>query len=571
MSPAARAIRRAATILQSLRPRRSDLRADALAGLPQAISTVPDGMASAVLVGVNPAYGLYAGFAGPIGGGLTTSTKLMVVTTTTAAALAAGSALDGLSAPERDSALVLLTLLSGLLMIAAGVLRLGRYVRFVSHSVMLGFLTGVAVNITLGQLPDLVGAPSEGSLNVTKAWHALTHLGAISWPAAAAGLGAVAIMAALSRTRFELMGSLLAVVVPTAVAVASGTDRIATVADAGEIPRGVPPLVLPTLSDLSWELVGGALAIAAIVLVQGAGVAQSAPNPDGTPSRINVDFVGQGVANLGSGVFHGIPIGGSVSATALSRAAGARSRWAAILAGAWMLLILVALAGVVGHVVMPTLAAVLMYAGVMSVRPADLLEVLRTSTISRVALVGTFVATLVLPVAAAVGVGVLVSLLLQLNKDALDLRVVRLVPHAGDLVETDPPAVLPDREPVVLDVYGSLLYAGSRTLEARLPDPGDADRPVVVLRLRGRTSLGSTFFAVMAAYAADLHDRGGLLYLSGVSPDVVERFQHTQALDVQGMIRIFRARPALGRSTGAAFAEASSWLVEPRPGRPDLG
>lgn len=549
--------------LRRLRPRRSELRSDALAGLPGAISAVPDGMASAVLVGVNPAYGLYASFAGPIGGGLTTSTRLMVVTTTTAAALAAGSALEDLAPHERDSALVLLTMIAGLLMAAAGLLRLGRYVRFVSRSVMLGFLTGVAVNITLGQLPDLLGAPAEGANNVAKAWHVLTHPDSIAWSSAAVGLGALAIMLALSRTRLDLLGSLVAVLVPTVVVVIAGVGSVATVSDQGDIPQGVPPLAWPHLSDFSLELLSGAFAVAAIVLVQGAGVAQAAPNPDGSPSRANGDFVGQGVANLASGLFHGIPVGGSVGSTALNQTAGARSRWASVFVGAWMLVILVAFAGVVGHVVMPTLAAVLMYAGTMSLRPHDLVEVLRTGTISQVALIGTFVATLTLPIAAAVGIGVLISLLLQLNKDALDLRVVRLEPYEDDLVEVEPPEVLPDREPVVLDVYGSLLYAGARTLEARLPDPADADHPVVILRLRGRSSLGATFFAVVTAYAAELHERGGRLYLSGVDPEVISRFQRTQAPDVRGMVRLFEARPVLSESTEAALTDANGWLVAP--------
>ena len=86
------------------------------------------------------------------------------------------------------------------------------------------------------------------------------------------------------------------------------------------------------------------MAIAAIILVQGAGVAESAPNPDGTPSSTNRDFIGQGAANLISGFFHGTPVGGSVSTTAINIAAGARSRWASIFAGVWMLIILVALA-----------------------------------------------------------------------------------------------------------------------------------------------------------------------------------------------------------------------------------
>ena len=96
--------------LQSIRPERKYFKADTIAGLPGAISSVPDGMAASVLTGVNPVHGLYASFAGPIAGGLSTSTKLMVVTTTSAAALAAGSALSGVSPADRPSALFLLTL-----------------------------------------------------------------------------------------------------------------------------------------------------------------------------------------------------------------------------------------------------------------------------------------------------------------------------------------------------------------------------------------------------------------------------------------------------------------------------
>ena len=311
------------------------------------------------------------------------------------------------------------------------------------------------------------------------------------------------------------------------------------------------------------------------MLVQGAGVAQAAPNPDGTPSKADRDFIGQGVGNLASGLVHGIPVGGSVGSTALNVSAGARTRWASIFVGLWMLVILVAFAGAVGKVVMPTLAAVLMYAAVMSLKPGDLAEIWRTGRTSQVALAGTFIATLTLPVAAAVGVGVLISLLLQLNKDAMDLAVVRLEPLDGRLVETEPPEVLPDHEPVVLDVYGSLLYAGARTLEARLPDPGGSVQPVVVLRLRGRTSLGATFFAVVAAYAGALHDRGGRLYLSGVDPTLLARFQRSQTRDVRGRVRIFEATPTLGESTTDAVDDATRWLVTPpeaaTPSQPDPG
>jgi SulP family sulfate permease len=227
-----------------------------------------------------------------------------------------------------------------------------------------------------------------------------------------------------------------------------------------------------------------------------------------------------------------------------------------------MLLILVALSKAVGLVPMPTLAAVLIFAAVMSLRFGDIGVVWKTSHTGKIGMVVTFVSTLALPVAAAVGVGLVCSLLLQLNKELMDLRVVRLVRNADGLfVEQPVPTVLPDAEPVVLDVYGSLLYAGARTLGAHLPDPRSSRRPVVILRLRGRTSLGSTFFAVIAGYAEALEAAGGRLYLSGVQGNMVDRFHHSQVEDVQGRIKIFNATEVLGASTLAAVDDARMWLV----------
>jgi SulP family sulfate permease len=222
--------------LASVLPQRRSLGRDALAGVPGAIGSVPDGMASAVLVGVNPVYGLYASCTGPIAGGLTASTRLMVITTTTAAALAAGSALEGFDAGERPDALFMLTVLAGAVMVAAGLLRLGRYTRFVSFSVMIGFLTGVAVNIVLGQIPDFTGASAEGGVALQKALDVLLHPSRVELASLLTGAAALALLVVIDRTRLSAFSAMIALLVPTLLTL--GVDSIARVEDAGEIPTG---------------------------------------------------------------------------------------------------------------------------------------------------------------------------------------------------------------------------------------------------------------------------------------------------------------------------------------------
>jgi SulP family sulfate permease len=215
-------------------------------------------------------------------------------------------------------------------------------------------------------------------------------------------------------------------------------------------------------------------------------------------------------------------------------------------------------------VVLSTLAAVLIVAAVRSFRAADVRAILRTGAISRIAVLVTFLATLFLPVAAAVGIGLVLSLLMQLNREADDLRVVRLTPRDdGAFVEQPAPTRLESRQVVLLDVYGSLFYAGARTLQIRLPDPADAERPVVVLRLRGRAMLGSTAFAVLADYATRLVDAGGRLYLTGVDPKVLRQLHRNRAVDKVGGVEIFEASDVVGESSLEGYHAAQRWLATP--------
>ena len=188
----------------------------------------------------------------------------------------------------------------------------------------------------------------------------LTNPGLIDLPSLLTGIAAIVLIVLLATSKLSTVAGLVALAVPTAVVLLLNVAGIEQVSDiSAPFRSGFPLPQLPNLSVFSVELVIGALTVAAIILIQGAGVAESAPNPDGRRSSVNRDFMAQGVGNLAAGLFRGQPVGGSVGQTALNVGSGAQTRWSGIFAGLWMLAILVLFSGLVGLVALPTLAGVL--------------------------------------------------------------------------------------------------------------------------------------------------------------------------------------------------------------------
>jgi SulP family sulfate permease len=537
--------------------------------LNSALSSVPDGMASGLLAGVNPIYGLYACMVGPIAGGIFSSTHLMVVATTSASALAAGQTLSVLPpGPARDSALFVMVVLIGAFQVLFGVLRLGRFVRFVSFSVMTGFIIGIAVLTILSQLPTITGYEAQGSNKVTQTLDILANAVQINFLSLALAVLTLVLAVVRPLTKLGNFGRLLAIVIPSVIVVLFGFSGVQVVRDVGEIPQGVPTPAIPAFFDITFNVVTGALAVAAIILVQGAGVSQSVPNPDGSRRSMSRDFIAQGAANVASGFFRGLPVGGSLSTTALTVISGARSRWSAIFAGLWMAVIVAVFPGLVSYVAMPALGALLIFASVSTIKPQEARSIWNTGWPSRLAIVATFLSTLFLPIQAAVGIGVVLSALLYLNKSSTDVSVVELVERPdGRIEERKPPRELPANSVTVLDVYGHLFYAGARTLERLLPGPphqGQDQRPqhpVVILRLRGRSTVGATLVEVLAIYAGKLKAVGGRLYLTGISEKALDQIVRTGKLSLSGPVRAYEATPIRGESTGEAYADAKAWLV----------
>jgi SulP family sulfate permease len=518
-------------------------------------------MANGFLVGVSPIYGLYATMLGPIVGGLFSSTQLMVITTTAAASLTTSQSLAGLPPERRSGALFVLVIVVGAFQLGFAALRLGRLTRFVSFSVTTGLLTGISVLLILSQIPTVAGYEASGNNKVEQAADVLAHINSLDWPTLAMAALTLALAILLPRTRLGAFGRLLAVVLPSAIVAIAGMSTVRIVSDVSAIPRGIPLPVLPSLSDFAPGVITGALSVAIVVLVQGVGVSQSVPNPDGTRTSVNRDMFAQGAANVASGLFRGLPVGGSLSATALGVIGGAQTRWASVLAGLWMAVLVVGVPRLVSYVAMPALGALLILAGSGSIRPRSIRAVWYTGWPSRLAAVTTFLCTLFLPIQAAVGIGVVLAALLYVNEASVDVSIVQVVERPdGRLEERSPEARLRGNAVTVLDVYGHLFYAGARTLEQQLPRPSERN-PVVVLRLRGRTNLGATLVDVLANYADELKAAGGRLYLSGIDERARKQATRTGKLDFSGPVRLYEATSILGNSTRAAIADAEGWLA----------
>jgi SulP family sulfate permease len=553
----------------SAESRGSTLRKDVLAGLINAVVSVPDGLASAALAGVNPVYGLYTSIAAPIAGSLLVSAQLMQVATTSASALAAAQAIRAYPEAQRDQALFLLVMLVGVFLAIFGLLRLGRLVRFVSHAVMTGFLIGVAVVLVLDQFAPLAGFSPQGGNEIVQFLDLLRHVGQFSLPTILTGLLALGIAFGLGRTRLAALSSLLALLVPSLLVALLGWEGVQRVVDVSPIPRGIPALTVPNLMLLSPAILLSAFAIAVVVAVQGAGVSQSVENPNGSPINPSRDMVAQGVANVASGLLSGIPAGGSVGQTALNVSVGARSRWAGVLGGVWMLAIVLLVPGLVGQVPMAVLAALMIQAGVSAIDLREARSIWHTGGAARWSILATFLATLMLSVPLAVAVGVLLTVVLYLASSASDVTVREIIRlEDGRHAESDPAAQLPSNKVTVLDVNGSLFFAGARTLGEVLPRPVGATRPVVVLRLRGYTHVGATLIEVLDSYADALAEVGGRLYLSGVDAQVSAQLRRAGKLDLDQAVHVVPVDRVIGASTAQALAQATAWLGGTRNSSP---
>lgn len=549
-----------ARVLSPLRTDRKNIVPDLVAGATFAIVNVPQGMANAVLAAVNPVAGLYALMIAMPVGAIATSSVFMNVSTTGALSVAAGEAMSAYHPDERTAAMIGLVLMIGLVQLIFGILRLGRLIRFVSNAVMTGFISGIALLIMLGAVRDVTGYASAQANHILRLADTALNWRRIDAPTLFIGLTTVALIVAFQQTRAKRFALIIALALATALTKLMssllGPGTAILVGDVADIPRSLPLPQLPDFGALPALLLP-AFAIAIIGLIQGAGVGQNYPNPDGSFPETSRDFVGQGVANIAAATFGAIPSGGSMSGTAVTVQSGARSRWANIFAGAFVVAIIFFFANLVRMVPMAGLGGLLLVVGFQNLQPEAIRNVWMTGWMARLSMVGTTLATLLVPLQYAILIGMAVSFILQILRMANDveLRELKLV-DGGFPIEARAAKTLKPGEIKILSVRGSLFFASANNLETQLPEITGARGATVILVLRGISDLGSTVIRLLKRYATSLRSEGGALVLVGVGDDLNGQLHRTGLAEVLGQDAIFLATPQIGESLNQAIAHA---------------
>jgi sulfate permease, SulP family len=509
------------------------LRGDLVAGVTTAAVVIPQAMAYATIAGLPVEAGLYVATVPMLVYALAgTSRPLSVSTTSTLAALTA-AAVGSVAAGDPSRALVAastLAALTGILLLGAGILRLGFMADFISAPVLAGFKAGTGLLIAAGQLGKILGVPQKGDDFFAKVASALAHLGQISWPTFGLALASIAILLGLRRWGPpSLPGPLLVVGLGILLAATTGlADR--GVALVGPIPPGLPQLALPDL-DLVGRLVAPAAGIALMAFVESIAAGRAFTGPEEPEVDADQELRALGGANLAGGLFQAFPAGGGLSQTAVNRGSGARSQVAGITTTLVVVLTLLFLTPLFEDLPQATLGAVVIVAvaGLVDLAALGRIRQLRFRdfALALVALAGV----LVLGVLQGVLLAVVVSMLTLLHgTNHPPIEVLGRRPGSDHWRDLDRH---PDGETIpgllVLRPLALLYFGNGPRLRRRLLDLVDAADPaprVLLLDLDAVPDIDVTALDVVAGLDTDLRRRGVTLWLANLNARPLDMLRH---------------------------------------------
>ncbi len=512
------------------------LRSDLMAGLTVAIVALPLSMAIAIASGATPAQGLYTAIVGGFLVSLLGGSRFQIGGPAGAfivlvAATIAQHGIDGM---------LLATLMSGFMLIAAGLLRLGTFIKFIPFPVTVGFTAGIAVIIFTSQLKDLLGLtlqtdPASVPAKLIAAWQALPS----ATPAAIAlSLGTVTVIVALKHLRPNWPGLLIAVTTAAAATALTGLD-VATIGSRfGGIPDGLPAPAIPPFSlDRIISVMPAAVSFTLLGSIESLLSAVIADGMTGRRHRSNCELTAQGFANIGSALFGGICVTGTIARTATNVRARAHGPMAGMFHALFLLLFMLFAAPLASYIPLAALAGVLAVVAWNMIEKPAIAVLVRSGWGEAAVLAVTFLLTVFRDLTEAIVAGFALGSVLFIHRmseaTALEPDRPLVRQDVADVTEVENKAVetaTPDDDQVVYRLTGAFFFGAAASLGALLDTIAESPRTLVI-DLSAVPFLDSTGANVLERLAHKTRRRGASFWITGANANI------SQVLHRHGLVQ----------------------------------
>lgn len=497
---------------------RATIQADMIAGITGAIIVLPQGVAYAMIAGLPPEYGLYAAIVPAIVAGLFGSSWHLISGPTVAMSIVIFTTLSPMAEVGSEEFVHLaltLTFLAGAFQFVLGLARMGTLVNFVSHSVVIGFTAGAAVLIGTSQFKNMLGVEIHAE-SFIETWHQLFN----AFPQTNLYTLSVAIVTLVASVLFKLFfpklpGMLFAMIIGGLMAIGLGSEahQIKLV---GALPSQLPPISFPELSLENIKLlVPSALAIAMLGLVEAVSIARSVATRSRQLIDGNQEFIGQGLSNLVGSFFSGYAASGSFTRTGVNYEAGAKTPLAAVFAGIALALIVLLIAPLTAYVPIPSMAGILLVVSYGLIDFHHIKTIIKASHSEIAILLVTFLSTLFLELEFAIYVGVMLSLVIYLNRTSKP-RIVTLAPDLEDINHrlsniANKPSLQQCPQCKLIRIDGSLFFGAVSYAAKKLQD---IEEPHVLIESSGINFIDVAGAEMLAQEAERRKEKGGGLYFA---------------------------------------------------------
>ena len=532
-------------------------RADLLAGLTVAAISLPQAMAYALIAGIDPRFGLYSAIVVTFVASVFGSSNHLINGPTNAISLVVFSALAFIDPEARFDAYqatFLLAVMIGVTQIVIAVFRLGDLTRYISESVVIGFMTGAGFLVALSQVGNLLGIKDRGTGHqhvLVRFWNTLTEGGPVNAYALGTGIGTIVLIVSLRqvgrRYRLPQMEMLLALIAMTVVAAyfgwtIPGADNKTVLSVIGNVPASLPMPHIPEIK-FWWvqEMSSSVLAISFLGLIEALAIAKSIASNTRQPLDYNRQCLAEGLANLAGGFFQCLPGSGSLTRSAINFQAGAMTRFSGVFAAAAVALVVVLFAPLARYIPKAALAGLLLLTAYHLVDWNRLSYAIRASRFDAGLVAVTAFACVFISVEFSILIGVALSILLFVPR-AARLRAQELVVASEGIVRERIPSDPKCTALLIYDIEGELFFGAAPDVDRHFDELKHRLRDgiqVLVLRVKRTRNPDMVFMERLEHFLRDMEKLGVIVLLCGVRGDFAQGLENLRFYDWLPSERVF--------------------------------